>query len=253
MGRLPAHAARRPRHPRRRRPHAGPGAPPCHRRRRARRPDRRGRRRRRGPRAHRRGHRDRRRRAASRSCPASSTPTSTPSTAPTARAAPTSRACARSTRSAARCRRSARAARPASGCSAGASPTTRSRPAGSAPRRSPTRSATRPAYLTFFDYHSALVNEPALALAGIDGAREFDAGGAIVVDDGGAPTGELHERPAMDLVGDLVPARTPAQRLDAYAETLRRLNALGPHRRARDDRRPRRCSTASTSSRPAAT
>ncbi len=109
-----------------------------------------------------------------------------------------------------------------------------------------------PAYLTFFDYHSALVNEPALALAGIDGAREFDAGGAVVVDAGGAPTGELHERPAMDLVGDLVPERTPAQRLDAYAETLRRLNAFGltgghvmigdpaplrPHRRARGARR----------------
>ena len=31
----------------------------------------------------------------------------------------------------------------------------------------------------------------------------------------------------MDLVGDLVPERTPAQRLDAYADTLRRLNALG--------------------------
>jgi predicted amidohydrolase YtcJ len=84
-----------------------------------------------------------------------------------------------------------------------------------------------PAYLTFFDYHSALVNEPALALAGIDGARGFEAGGAIVVDDGGTPTGELHERPAMDLVGGLVPERTPAQRLDAYAVTLRRLNALG--------------------------
>jgi predicted amidohydrolase YtcJ len=84
-----------------------------------------------------------------------------------------------------------------------------------------------PAFLTFFDYHSALVNEPALALAGIDGAREFDAGGAIVVDDRGAPTGELHERPAMDLVRDLVPPRTAAQRLDAYAATLRRLNAFG--------------------------
>ena len=41
------------------------------------------------------------------------------------------------------------------------------------------------------------------------------------VDDGGAPTGELHERPAMDLVGDLVPRPHAAQRLDAYAETLR--------------------------------
>jgi predicted amidohydrolase YtcJ len=84
-----------------------------------------------------------------------------------------------------------------------------------------------PAYVTFFDYHSALASRPALALAGIDGAREFSAGAAVVCDDAGVPTGELREAPAMELVRARVPERTRAQRLDAYAETLRRLNALG--------------------------
>jgi predicted amidohydrolase YtcJ len=84
-----------------------------------------------------------------------------------------------------------------------------------------------PAYLTFFDYHSALASRPALALAGVDGARGFSAGAAVVCDEGGVPTGELREAPAMALVRERVPERTRAQRLDAYAETLRRLNALG--------------------------
>jgi predicted amidohydrolase YtcJ len=84
-----------------------------------------------------------------------------------------------------------------------------------------------PAYLTFFDYHSALASRPALALAGVGGAREFNAGAAVVCDERGVPTGELREAPAMALVRERVPERTRAQRLDAYAETLRRLNALG--------------------------
>ena len=43
----------------------------------------------------------------------------------------------------------------------------------------------------------------------------------------GVPTGELREAPAMELVRARVPERTRAERLDAYAATLRRLNALG--------------------------
>ena len=84
-----------------------------------------------------------------------------------------------------------------------------------------------PAFLTFFDYHSGLASRAALALAGVDGPREFSAGAAVVCDDAGVPTGELREAPAMDLVGDRVPERTHAERLDAYAQTLRRLNSLG--------------------------
>ncbi len=84
-----------------------------------------------------------------------------------------------------------------------------------------------PALLTFFDYHAALASRPALALAGVDGARGFSAGARVVCDDGGVPTGELREAPAIDLVRERVPERTRAERLDAYAETLRRMAALG--------------------------
>jgi predicted amidohydrolase YtcJ len=84
-----------------------------------------------------------------------------------------------------------------------------------------------PAYVTFFDYHSALASRPALAMAGVDGPRSFSAGSAVVCDDDGVPTGELREAAAMELVREHVPERTRAQRLDAYAATLRRLNSLG--------------------------
>jgi predicted amidohydrolase YtcJ len=84
-----------------------------------------------------------------------------------------------------------------------------------------------PAFVTFFDYHSGLASRPALTLAGVDGPREFGAGAAVVCDEAGRPTGELREAPAMDLVRAHVPERTHAQRLDAYAQTLRRMNALG--------------------------
>ncbi|HTE59698.1 MAG TPA: amidohydrolase family protein, partial [Solirubrobacteraceae bacterium] len=84
-----------------------------------------------------------------------------------------------------------------------------------------------PAYLTFFDYHSGLASRPALAAAGVDGQRAFSAGSAVVCDEAGVPTGELREHPAMGLVAGLVPERTRAERLDAYAGSLRRLNTLG--------------------------
>jgi predicted amidohydrolase YtcJ len=84
-----------------------------------------------------------------------------------------------------------------------------------------------PAYVMFFDSHSALASRPALALAGVDGPRSFSAGSEVVCDDGGVPTGELREGPAMELVAGRVPERTPSQRREAYAATLRRLNSLG--------------------------
>ena len=84
-----------------------------------------------------------------------------------------------------------------------------------------------PVFVTFFDYHSGLASRPALALAGVDGPRAFAAGAAVVCDDAGLPTGELRESPAMQLVEDRIPALTRAQRVDACAATIRRLNALG--------------------------
>jgi predicted amidohydrolase YtcJ len=41
------------------------------------------------------------------------------------------------------------------------------------------------------------------------------------------PTGELRDSPAMDVVRERIPERTYEERLAAYADTLRRLNALG--------------------------
>ena len=49
----------------------------------------------------------------------------------------------------------------------------------------------------------------------------------IVVDADGRPTGALLENAAMDLVNAVVPKWTEAERLDAYAGTLRALNRVG--------------------------
>ncbi len=92
--------------------------------------------------------------------------------------------------------------------------------------RSPTRPATHPAYVTFFDYHSGLASRPALALAGVDGPREFAAGAAVVCRRRRHPDRELREPPAMDLVHERVPgahARRAARRLrgDACAAATR--------------------------------
>ena len=85
----------------------------------------------------------------------------------------------------------------------------------------------RPAVISFFDGHTALASHTALALAGIKGARTFTEAAEIVVDPDGRPTGALLENAAMDLVHAVVPKWTEAERLDAYAGTLRALNRVG--------------------------
>ena len=85
----------------------------------------------------------------------------------------------------------------------------------------------RPAVIYFFDGHTALASHTALALAEITGAREFDESAEIVVDADGRPTGALLENAAMNLVNAVVPKWTEAQRLDAFASTLRALNRVG--------------------------
>lgn len=69
-----------------------------------------------------------------------------------------------------------------------------------------------PAFLLLFDAHSALVNERALELAGIDGPREFASGASIVCDTDGRPTGHVLEWEAIDLVRGLLPADEPTAR-----------------------------------------
>ncbi|MEA2292030.1 MAG: hypothetical protein QOF17_1050 [Solirubrobacteraceae bacterium] len=85
----------------------------------------------------------------------------------------------------------------------------------------------QPALLNFFDGHTALATEPALALAGVTGPREFAEFAEIVCEPDGRPTGALLEFGAMNVVRDVVPAWDEAQCLDAYAATLRGLNAAG--------------------------
>lgn len=85
----------------------------------------------------------------------------------------------------------------------------------------------RPALINFFDGHTAVVSFEGLRRAGVDGPREFAENAEVVCDDHGRPTGALLELGAMSLVRDAVPDWTRAERLDAYARTLRALNAVG--------------------------
>lgn len=86
----------------------------------------------------------------------------------------------------------------------------------------------RPVYLPNRDHHGAWVNSRALELAGVtrdtpdpaDGRIERDASGS------GEPSGTLQEG-AMQLVGRLAPAATPADRLAALLHAQRHLHALG--------------------------
>ena len=84
-----------------------------------------------------------------------------------------------------------------------------------------------PTFLGFYDGHTALATEPALALAGVTGARRFDEFAEVVVNADGRPTGALLEASAIDLVLGVVPEWTESERLDAFAKTLRALNRVG--------------------------
>ena len=84
-----------------------------------------------------------------------------------------------------------------------------------------------PALLSFYDGHTALASRPALALAGVAGARSFPEFAEIVCDADGTPTGALLENGAMELVRAVVPAWTEEEALAAYAATLRALNRVG--------------------------
>ena len=84
-----------------------------------------------------------------------------------------------------------------------------------------------PAVMTFIDFHTALATPRALEIAGVDGARAFTEHAEVVVDAGGAPTGELREMSAMRLVRDAMPEVTDAERYRYCADQLRRFAAFG--------------------------
>jgi predicted amidohydrolase YtcJ len=75
--------------------------------------------------------------------------------------------------------------------------------------------------------HDAVANSAALAAAGIDSATADPVGGEIERDAAGAPTGVLIERPAAELVWDLVPEISEADRRTALREIQPAFHALG--------------------------
>jgi predicted amidohydrolase YtcJ len=86
--------------------------------------------------------------------------------------------------------------------------------------------AERPVILTSHDFHGAWVNTRALEMAGITAATADPAGGRIVRDDAGEPTGMLMDR-AGDAVNHLIPDVTPEFMRRALREAQRRLHSVG--------------------------
>ncbi|MBK0421693.1 amidohydrolase [Leucobacter sp. CSA2] len=85
----------------------------------------------------------------------------------------------------------------------------------------------RPVALVCYDLHTGLGTAPALAAAGIDGAREFDDASEIVVDADGTPTGELREPTAYQILFDAAPAPSHEVERDGLRDMFRRLAAAG--------------------------
>lgn len=90
-------------------------------------------------------------------------------------------------------------------------------PAGTAGNRSflDALSTTRPIHLQGSDFHNSLVNSRALALAGITRDTPDPAGGEIVRDASGEPTGLLKDS-AQGLVQDVIPKPSDEQLQAAY-------------------------------------
>lgn len=84
-----------------------------------------------------------------------------------------------------------------------------------------------PVLVTMFDAHAGLASPAALRAAGITGPRDFDAAAQIVCNADGRPTGYLLERPAYQLVRDLVPAETTAARRERLHTLLTQMAATG--------------------------
>jgi len=86
--------------------------------------------------------------------------------------------------------------------------------------------ADRPAWLVSYDGHTGWANSMALRLAGVTRESESPAGGEIVRDEKGEPTGALKES-AMDLVGRLVPKLLPHEKERALRNGIAQAAAWG--------------------------
>ncbi len=100
------------------------------------------------------------------------------------------------------------------------------------PARLPTRELIDPAtpdtpvFVNRYDGHMALANSVALRLAGITAETPDPAGGTIVRDAQGKPTGALKDA-AMEYVNKVVPPLSHEQRLQAVQRALAHAAALG--------------------------
>ncbi|MBK6421413.1 MAG: amidohydrolase [Gemmatimonadetes bacterium] len=93
-------------------------------------------------------------------------------------------------------------------------------------RRSLDAVTSVPAFLESIDIHAAWVNSAALAMAGIGRDTPDPAGGRIVRDPGGEPTGVLLER-AVDLVRRVLPDPDPSAILTGLREAQQAAHRLG--------------------------
>ena len=84
----------------------------------------------------------------------------------------------------------------------------------------------RPITLNGSDGHNLWVNSKALQIAGIDASTKDPAGGEIVRDRNGEPTGVLKDS-AQDLVRQYIPEVTPEQMYDAFAWAYAQMAAGG--------------------------
>lgn len=84
-----------------------------------------------------------------------------------------------------------------------------------------------PAFLRLYDGHSAVVSAAALAAAGVTGARSFVQRSEVVCDGDGRPTGHLVEHAAMELVSEVMPRPSYAERRARLVELLSAMAATG--------------------------
>ena len=85
----------------------------------------------------------------------------------------------------------------------------------------------RPVFIKFMDFHTALVSQRALDIAGITGPRTFTENAEIMCDVAGVPTGELREWAAIGLVEAAMPPLSHEQELDFYAAQMLKFAAVG--------------------------
>jgi predicted amidohydrolase YtcJ len=83
-----------------------------------------------------------------------------------------------------------------------------------------------PIFIERYDGHEALANSAAMKLAGIDAKTPEVAGGVIVRDAGGNPTG-IFKDAAMPLIYKTVPPMTNEQRLRAVRAAIKHAGSLG--------------------------